>query len=393
VRIGVLTNYHLEQVGGAEEALDCLATKWFQAGHDVVLFSAPPRRRSPRRPWDAGYRRVRLGRVFSTRFGLGRFVAALRREHAGRALDVLLACDAYWAGHVARMFCQRTGVPYVICSQGGDVMHGSRFLSRPVVRERMSLAIRDAGALACISTYIRERLEELATPRGILRLLPNGWPGEWSDRHAGQRRVAGRYVLGMGRIVELKGFQTLVTAFAKVRAKHPQASLVIAGDGNYRPQLWQQAEQLGLEPTRQLPASGDRRPVVCLPGFVHGDEKLSLVQHATVAVSPSIRQEPMSLVLFEMLCCGVPVVGSRVGGTPDIVQPGVNGELFSAGDAEDLAGQLDRLLTNEAERDRLARQAAPSVEAYRWSRIAPAYLELFAEVIAARRRAPVTTAA
>jgi glycosyltransferase involved in cell wall biosynthesis len=101
----------------------------------------------------------------------------------------------------------------------------------------------------------------------------------------------------------------------------------------------------------------------------------------------------MSLVLFEMLCCGVPVVGSRVGGTPDIVQPGVNGELFSAGDAEDLAGQLDRLLTNEAERDRLARQAAPSVEAYRWSRIAPAYLELFAEVIAARRRAPVTTAA
>jgi glycosyltransferase involved in cell wall biosynthesis len=230
-------------------------------------------------------------------------------------------------------------------------------------------------------------LEELATPRGIVRFLPNGWPDEWADRRKGRRLVAGPYVFAMGRVVELKGFQTLVEAFCRVRQKHPHASLVIAGDGAYLPQLREQARRLGLEPTDRLPAAGDARPVVCLPGFIHGDAKLSLLQHAAVSVSPSIRQEPMSLVLFEMLCCGVPVLGSRVGGTPDIVRPGVNGELFSAGDAGELSARLDRLLSNPAERDRLASQAAFSVEAYRWSRIAPAYLALFADVIAARRGA------
>jgi glycosyltransferase involved in cell wall biosynthesis len=196
--------------------------------------------------------------------------------------------------------------------------------------------------------------------------------------------LAGPYVLAMGRIVELKGFQTLVAAFAQVRARHPQASLVIAGEGNYLPQLFQQAEQLGLQPTRNLPPSGDERPVVCFPGFIHGDEKLPLIQHATLAVSPSIRQEPMSLVLFEMLCCGVPVIASRVGGTPDIVRPGVNGELFAAGDVAALAAILDRLLSDTAARGRLAQQARPSVEPYRWSRIAAAYLELFREVAEGR---------
>src|SRR5207248_2587089 len=207
-----------------------------------------------------------------------------------------------------------------------------------------------------------------------VRLVVNGWPDEWSDRRVGERRVAGPYIFAMGRVVELKGFQTLVEAFARIRPKHQGASLVIAGEGNYLTQLLQQAAQLGLQPSRNLPEPGDERPTVCFPGFVHGDAKLSLLQHAAVAVSPSIRQEPMSLVLFEMLCCGVPVIGSRVGGTPDIVRPGINGELFEAGDASALAAILDRLLSDLAARDRLASQARPSVEPYRWSRVADGYL-------------------
>ena len=91
----------------------------------------------------------------------------------------------------------------------------------------------------------------------------------------------------------------------------------------------------------------------------------------------------MSLVLFEALCCGLPVIGSEVGGTPDIVLPGVNGELFPAEDSDRLAACLDRLLADPGELQRLAQAAAPSVEAHRWSKVAQRYLELFEEVIEA----------
>jgi glycosyltransferase involved in cell wall biosynthesis len=121
-------------------------------------------------------------------------------------------------------------------------------------------------------------------------------------------------------------------------------------------------------------------PGVFFPGFVEGTVKRALLCHAALAVSPSICQEAMSLVLFEMLSSGVPVIGSEVGGTPDIVRPGVNGELFRAGDSGELAACLDRLLSDEFYRSRLAGGARPSVELHRWSNVAQAYLNLFDEV-------------
>jgi glycosyltransferase involved in cell wall biosynthesis len=114
---------------------------------------------------------------------------------------------------------------------------------------------------------------------------------------------------------------------------------------------------------------------------VHGDTKRSLAHHATLGILPSIRQEPQSLALLELLCGGVPVIASNVGGNPDMIQPGVNGDLFSAGDASELAAKIDGLLSRPNELARLAAAARPSVEAFRWDRIAGQYLELFREVL------------
>ena len=86
------------------------------------------------------------------------------------------------------------------------------------------------------------------------------------------------------------------------------------------------------------------------------------------------------MVVLEMLCRSVPVVASRVGGIPDFVQPGLNGDLFPAGDSQALAAILDRLLSNTDERDRLGAAALPSVERFRWTNVADSYLRLFADV-------------
>lgn len=389
MNIGILTNYHLDQVGGAEEALDRLAKHWQRTGHAVVMFSSPGKQTGRRRPWDCTYPHVKIPRPFSTRFGLSRYLRYLVREHDQRPMDVLLTMDTYWAGHVARLFHAKRNVPYVVCSQGGDVMHGSRFLRRPVCKERMGLAIRDADAVVCISRYVGDMLHALATPRGLVRTIHNGWPEEWSSDAPGAKLpapvVSGQYLFSMGRAVELKGFQTVIDALARLRPQYPDLGLVIAADGPYLPTLWDQASRLGLAPRKELPASPTAGGVY-LPGFVHGETKRSLAHRATLGVLPSIRQEPQSLALLELLCGGVPVLASHVGGNPDMVKPGVNGDLYTAADAGELASKIELLLSRPQDLARLAAGATPSVEEFRWDRIAEEYLELFREVVACAKR-------
>ncbi|MBI1901049.1 MAG: glycosyltransferase family 4 protein [Planctomycetia bacterium] len=383
LRIGVVTNYCLRQVGGAEEALDQLAALWHAAGHDVVMFSPAPRRSRATRPWQPAYPHLELPRPFSTRFGLSRQARIVRRQHEKQPFDVFLACDSYWAGYVAWLACRPSSAPYVVCSQGSDVMHGSRFLSRFLPQRRMQRVFREAAGVVCISRYMRERIYAVAEPTGSERMIPNGWPDEWSQLAAAAPVLRGRYVFSMGRIIESKGFQTLLTAYAQVRSAQPDVGLVIAGDGPFLPELIEQACRLGQQVQNGLPANG-KAEGVAFPGFVHGETKRGLLQHAAIGVSPSLRQEPMSLTLFEMLSCGVPVIGSRVGGTPDIVEPGVNGELFAAGSADELAACLARVLGDGALRQRMAQKARPSVERFRWSSIAQDYLDLFREAISRR---------
>lgn len=389
LRIGLVTNYHMECMGGAEEANDQLASLWHAAGHRVRFFSTPPRadRTFHRRPWQPAYPVVMMPRPFSTRFGLSRYVRILREHCAREPFDVVLAVDTYWAGHVAHCFSKKTGVPFVISCQGVGLIEGCRFAARWLTRRRLVAAIGGADGLITPSRYIHERALALTTPRGLDRVIPNGWPDHWADQPKAPRVVQGRYAFGMGRLIPLKGFHTLVEGLSLVRARHPDVGLVIGGDGPALPDLKSLARARGWNVVEgDKPPTGSIAGTAWFPGVIHGDLKRSLIGGATVAVSPSIRQEPMSLVLFELLSCGIPVIGSAVGGTPDIVQPGVNGELFAAEKGEDLAGKLDRVLADDGYRGRLAAGALSSVAPFRWSVIAERFLETFREVIDRRKR-------
>jgi glycosyltransferase involved in cell wall biosynthesis len=380
MHIGILTNYHLEQVGGAEEALDRLAGHWHDTGHRVTLIAPPASRPSALRVWQPQYQVVPVPVPWSSRFGLGRYVRWLQWVDRLAPLDLMVGSDAYWPGHVTHRFWQATGTPYVLYSHGSDCMHGSRFLRRPVCAARLKAAIRDAAGIACISRYMRARLEELASPTGIVRLIPNGWPDEWSQRTPVAPVLSHPYVFAMGRVVALKGFQTLVQAFAQLDSLRSQVSLVIAGDGPYLQELIQLAKHLGLQPQCSAPTPGSPAGVY-FPGMVHGELKRALATHATVGVCPSIRQEPLGMVVLEMLTLGVPVLASRVGGLGDLIRDGENGELFSAEDVTDLAARLKRILGQPAGRDQLAGHAASSVAHLSWRQVADDYLQLFTEVL------------
>jgi glycosyltransferase involved in cell wall biosynthesis len=146
-------------------------------------------------------------------------------------------------------------------------------------------------------------------------------------------------VLAVGRLAAQKGFGTLLQAAPQWRDLKPEPLLVIAGEGPLEAELKAQAATLRV----------DAR----FPG--HRDDIPALLAAAAVFVLPST-WEGQPLILQEALRAGVPIVATRVGGTP-----GLTGEdaalLVPAGDASRLAGAVRSVLTDRALAARL-RQAA-----------------------------------
>lgn len=163
---------------------------------------------------------------------------------------------------------------------------------------------------------------------------------------------AGRTVLFVGRMAKEKGLHCLLRAMDVVGQKLPDAKLVVVGsplfgavaEDDYTKQLKQQARGLG-----------DR---IIFTGFV--DRKLLPFYFAAadVVVVPSLFHDPLPTVVLEALACGVPVVGSRRGGIPEMVRDGKWGTLIdNPYHVQDLAHQIFRILNDPKLREQLGKRA------------------------------------
>lgn len=130
------------------------------------------------------------------------------------------------------------------------------------------------------------------------------------------------YVGYMGRISPEKGVDTLVTASKSL----PDIPICIAGDYNGMPELVE-----------------DTQETVKFIGWCDGVQKKAFYNGARFVVIPSIWFEVLPTVALEALSYGVPIIGARTGGIPEIVIDGVTGLLFDPGDSNELAEKIDYL--------------------------------------------------
>jgi glycosyltransferase involved in cell wall biosynthesis len=147
--------------------------------------------------------------------------------------------------------------------------------------------------------------------------------------------------LFLGRLIEVKGVEYLLRAFAQVRRRHPRAHLVLAGDGPLREPLMALAQELKLDGVRFL-------------GFVSDiGVKSWLMQRACALVAPSIPTERVNeggpLVVLEALSAGLPVIGSTaLGSSTDKIIEGVGGYVVRERDPAALAHAMSGLLERGA---------------------------------------------
>jgi glycosyltransferase involved in cell wall biosynthesis len=145
----------------------------------------------------------------------------------------------------------------------------------------------------------------------------------------------------VARLEAEKGHRTLLDAWPAVQAVHPEAWLLIVGEGSERDALEAQAAGLGI--AERVVFAGRREDVPAVTAALD------------VAVLPSYR-EAQGLSVLEAMALSRPVVASRVGGIPEMIEDGVSGLMVPPNDPGALAGAINRLLSDHPFADMVARR-------------------------------------
>ena len=176
-----------------------------------------------------------------------------------------------------------------------------------------------------------------------------------------------RWVVAMGRLLRVKGFDLLLAAWAQLAPRHADWQLIVMGEGPLRDEL-----------TRQRDAAGLRASVV-FTGLLA--EPSPVLRRAELFVMPS-RAEGLPYALLEAMACGCPAVAFDCHDGPrEIVRHETDGLLVENGDVNALTAALQRLMSDDDERRRMAANAPEVLERFGLERAVNEWEKLFAEVL------------
>lgn len=286
-------------------------------------------------------------------------------------------------GVYAMEVAERLEIPLITTFHGFDATLSTASLLRSPAwanfpLHRRALA-RRGDLFLCASSFVRDRVLAMGFPEARTRTHYIGVDcGAIVPRDPTEED--GAVVLHVGRLVEVKGAEILIRAFAALPKTRTAAELVLIGDGPLKGKLESLVRSLGI---------GER---VRFLGALPHVEVLAWMRRAAVLAVPSVRTasgriEGLGMVALEAAATGVPAVGSRVGGIPEAIVDGRTGFLLPPGDVGALAARLDALLGDRGLRSRFGLEGRAHAERRFDLRRQTAELEtLYDEVLAERGR-------
>ena len=216
--------------------------------------------------------------------------------------------------------------------------------------------VRGFDRVIAVSRRIEEELLGVGVPGKKLRMLHNAIVLERYRRtglrgvlaEAIGRPVASPVIASIGRLSPEKGHSDLVDAIGIVSSRGQKVSLVLIGDGPERPKLLQQVKTLGLQ------------EAVHMPGYIQEPQRL--LEEIDLLVLPS-HTEGLPNAALEALLMEVPVLATRVGGTPEVITDRETGRLVPAHSPEALADGILEFIDDSESWKRMASRGRAVVQA------------------------------
>jgi teichuronic acid biosynthesis glycosyltransferase TuaC len=282
--------------------------------------------------------------------------------------DIVLNYSVYPHGLAAVRIARKLGIPAVLTAIGSDLNR----MSDPICARLTQMTLRRADFVTTVSHHLSTTARRLGAPSGSTRAKLNGcdtgifYPQDRSHARAELRLGQNdEIVVYVGRLDVRKGLQELVEAAAMLHATRPKLKCYMVGDGPDKAALQQAIQTNGagsyilIEPaclTAQVASWMAASNLVTLPSYAEG--------------CPN--------VVIEALSAGRPVVASRVGGIPELMNE-TCGRLIPAHDAVALSRGLDEVLSQPWDAEAIAARNSRS-----WADVAEDLRGIFTELVGPR---------
>ena len=302
-----------------------------------------------------------LGREVAPASDLTALLALVRLMRAERV--AIVHTHTSKAGFIGRLAARLARVPAIIHQPHGHIFYGyygARTSTFFIRLERLAarwsdriVTLTDRGTEEHVARRIGHRAQFVVVPSGVPTEAFRAVAPSRATARARLRLAADGFVIvGVGRLVHVKGFDLLVAAMPAVQAEVRPLRVVLVGDGPEREALGAQAAALGVS------------DALVLRGAVNDTTELAeCLAAADVCAAPS-RNEGMGRALVEAMALGRPVVGAAVGGIPSVIGHDEAGRLVPADDVGALAGALAELGRDGALRAKLGEAARARAEQF-----------------------------
>ena len=339
--------------GGAERVMSQLANYWAARGDAVTLITLDSCS-SDCYSLDSRIRRVALGMMGDSRT----LFAALHSNCARMGALRRAVIDA--GASTVLSFEERTNVLVLLATEGLPL--------RRVISERTNPAQHAVGkawnllrrltypladALVVQTAVLRPWARTVMLARQRVEVIPNPVRDMAAFVRNG-RRYSQHTIVSVGRLIPAKGFDVLLTAFARVAPEFPAWNLAIVGEGPERGALRRLAESLGIANRATLTGW------LAEPGEMLATASLFVM---------SSHYEGFPNALVEAMACGLPVISTNWTGSDEIITHELDGLLVPVGRSESLGHAMRRVMGDREMRDRLGQNALAVRDRYKLSEI------------------------
>ncbi|TMI56887.1 glycosyltransferase family 4 protein [Candidatus Bathyarchaeota archaeon] len=378
MRVLQVTQRFPPAIGGVEQHVYHLSQGLKEAGIEVEVLTTDLMRDTPfermdgaNDPYPFPVTRTRVWKLFDAPHGLGCIAPSMLKELVKSPADVVHAHAYGYFPSFAASVGTALDHSVLVITPHSDA--GRPSLSKSIFDRIVApLTVRRAMRVIAVSQHEAAHLAALGVPVDRISVIPNGVDLGELDGLKGQRKGDRLRGIFVGRLdPDQKGLTTLFQALALLPSDLPLGVRLIGEDWGATEILRSLAERLGI------------RDKVAFVGRVDRGVLVNEYRDADFLVLPSLF-EPFGIVLLEAMATGLPVVASRVGGIPEIVEQGRTGILVEPGNARALADALTEICHDENLRIAMGAEARVRAAAFDWKTITPRILSVYHQAMEER---------
>jgi len=309
--------------------------------------------------------------IFRQRLGDNFFKSALkviRRENI--KFDLIHAHFTWPSGYAGIKLKEKYGKPLIVTAHGFDV-YDLPFRSSFWLKKIRKVLFHSDYVITVSRRNFKILVEKLSVPSNKISIIPNGFdprlfkilPKEEARLELGlplNRKI----ILNVGNLVPVKGQRYLIQAMRIVHEQKDDVKLYIVGDGPLKNELKKYIRELGMQEVVELVGA---RP----------HEEMPLWMNAADIFVLSSLSEGNPTVMFEALGVGLPFIGTKVGGIPEIITSEDYGLLCEPANPEDLAEKILIALEKKWDREKIKKYA----QQFTWDNIVKQALKAYIKVL------------